>query len=166
MSAFSHTWLTFRTVGAGSSRSLFIAATGVSLKYGGSPSTISTTMIPIDQISTWCINIQSKLGRKSHSMLCYTENDRCCFSARLCLNVPHHLGAIWWFGDDFRSHPIGCSHQRLPFRDVLADLSTEAKVWELDLWRIKGRLCYQDHPRAKERKEEAKAEMISIPFHL
>lgn len=57
MSVCFHTWLTFRTVGASSSLSLFIAATGVSLKYGGSPSTISTTMIPIDQISTWCIII-------------------------------------------------------------------------------------------------------------
>lgn len=43
---------TFLTLGAVSSRSFFIAVMGVSLKYGGSPSTISTTMIPRDQMST------------------------------------------------------------------------------------------------------------------
>lgn len=58
-SVCSRTWLTFRTLGADSSLSLFIAATGVSLKYGGSPSTISTTMIPIDQTSTWSTIKQS-----------------------------------------------------------------------------------------------------------
>lgn len=45
-------WMFF-TLGAASSLSFFMAVMGVSLKYGGSPSTISTTMMPRDQISTW-----------------------------------------------------------------------------------------------------------------
>lgn len=52
--------------------------------------------------------------------------------------LPHHLGAIGRLGDDFRGHPIRCSHQRLPLWDVLADLSAEAKIRELDLEGIKG----------------------------
>lgn len=79
--------------------------------------------------------------------------------------LPHHLGAIWRFGDDFRGHPIRCSHQRLPLWDVLADLSAESKIRELDLQRIKGRLSYQDRPGAKEEKGEAETEAI-VPFHL
>lgn len=44
-------WMFF-TLGAASSLSFFMAVMGVSLKYGGSPSTISTTMMPRDQMST------------------------------------------------------------------------------------------------------------------
>lgn len=44
-------WMFF-TLGGASSLSFFMALTGVSLKYGGSPSTISTTMMPRDQMST------------------------------------------------------------------------------------------------------------------
>ena len=44
-------WMFF-TLGAASSLSFFIAVMGVSLKYGGSLSTISTTMMPRDQMST------------------------------------------------------------------------------------------------------------------
>lgn len=68
--------------------------------------------------------------------------------------LAHYLGAVRRFGDDFRGHPIRCSHQRLPLWDVLADLSAEAKIRELDLARIKRRLSYQDWPGAREEKWE------------
>lgn len=43
----------FFSFGGRLSRIIFMALSGGSLKYGGSPSTISMTMIPRDQISTW-----------------------------------------------------------------------------------------------------------------
>jgi len=43
----------FFSLGGRLSRIIFMALSGGSLKYGGSPSTISITMIPRDQISTW-----------------------------------------------------------------------------------------------------------------
>lgn len=116
VSVCSHTWLTFRTVGASSSLSLFIAATGVSLKYGGSPSTISTTMIPIDQISTWCIIIQLHYVADVIAHIATVgihatwEWSPLFFSVTAFECVPPHLSAIWWFGDNLRSHPIGCPH--------------------------------------------------------
>lgn len=100
MSVCFHTWLTFRTVGASSSLSLFIAATGVSLKYGGSPSTISTTIIPIDQISTWCIIIQ--LNYAADLICCHCWHLRYMrmvptvfFSMAAFECAPPHLSAIW-----------------------------------------------------------------------
>lgn len=46
------TFCTFFSLGGKLSLIIFIAFSGGSLKYGGSPSTISITMIPRDQIST------------------------------------------------------------------------------------------------------------------
>lgn len=84
-------------------------------------------------------------------------------SVRACEFAPPHLSAIWWFGDDLRSHPIGCPHERLPLRDVFADLSAEAKVWKLDLRGKRERLYYWERNRSKERNKERKH---IIPFRL
>lgn len=47
--------------------------------------------------------------------------------------VSGYLGRIQRPGDHFRSHPVGCSHQGLPLRDIFADLSTESEVREFHL---------------------------------
>lgn len=44
-----------------------------------------------------------------------------------------YLGSIWTFGDHFRSHPVWSPHQRLSLWNTSTDLSTETKVWQLDL---------------------------------
>lgn len=130
-----HTWLTFRTLGAGSSLSLFMAATGVSLKYGGSPSTISTTIIPIDQTSTWIpTKTLSYATTYKHSVDTAWVRSPLLTSTRALKAGPPYLSAIWRFGNDLGSHPIGRPDQRLPLRDVFTDLSAETKVRKLDLW--------------------------------
>lgn len=61
----------FFSLGGRLSRIIFMALSGGSLKYGGSPSTISMTMIPSDQISTWTqqeetVNEQKSIFRYSN----------------------------------------------------------------------------------------------------
>lgn len=53
----------FFSLGGRLSRIIFMALSGGSLKYGGSPSTISITMMPRDQIST-CRHVDG--GEKRH----------------------------------------------------------------------------------------------------
>lgn len=55
---------------------------------------------------------RDKLGNRSSTLGIHTARDKSplLFSVSGFECVPPHLSAIWWFGDDLRSHPIGCPH--------------------------------------------------------
>jgi len=95
-------WLTlcvFLSRGGGMSRTRLIAWSGGSLKNGGSPSTISISIIPIDHTSTWhppySISTQSILtatvhgDRCRHTQYCYICNIGHWSCTRLVRNSMH-----------------------------------------------------------------------------
>lgn len=114
---------------------IFIALSGGSLKYGGSPSTISITMIPSDQMSTWTQekhfqNVEQFPKIINIWILMELSSEKC----------ERYLWSIRQPWDELRSHPVRRSNQRLPFLYLLRHLSTEAKVWQFHLWTRKKHL--------------------------
>lgn len=113
----------FLSLGGKLSRIIFIAFRGGSLKYGGSPSTISITIMPRDQIST-CgssfVCISCSAVSSNPTMWTVKGNGTCLWS-------------IWESWDELRGHPIGRSYKRLSALHLFRDLGTKAKVWQLHL---------------------------------
>lgn len=118
----------FFSLGGRLSRIIFMALSGGSLKYGGSPSTISITMMPSDQMSTcartmWSVPVGAGCGedvqRKTHS--------GCSERAS---------GYLWPIREsryELWGHPVRRSDQRLPPLHLFRHLGAEAKVGQLNL---------------------------------
>ncbi len=112
----------FLSLGGKLSLIIFMALSGGSLKYGGSPSTISMTMMPSDQISTCRNSLKCVSCSAVRSNATYViKGDVTC------------LWSIWESWDELRGHPIGSSYKRLPALHLFWDLGTKAKVWQLHL---------------------------------
>lgn len=117
----------FFSLGGRLSRIIFMALRGGSLKYGGSPSTISMTMTPRDQISTWAQ--QDEVVNKKKSLLIFT----CWITTKIWLKTMCYLWSVRQSRYELWCHPVWCSNQRLPSLYFLWHLGTETKVWQLHL---------------------------------